>query len=48
MDEKYQNYIIKAIAQESGIFSMSVFYNAFKKITGSSPKEYVNKVKNKK
>lgn len=41
LSNSYSNLTIDAIAQKSGFRSKSVFYTAFKKHTGYTPKEYI-------
>lgn len=40
MNGQYNHYTIEAIALESGFSNKVSFYNAFKSVTGMSPKEF--------
>ncbi|MGG8495834.1 helix-turn-helix domain-containing protein [Tenacibaculum sp. TC6] len=44
-DKHFSNYTIVSMALEAGFNSKSAFYNAFKKHTGMSPKQYKEKNK---
>ena len=46
LHEKFKNYTISAIADESGFNSMSTFINSFKKNTGVTPSYYLKNIKN--
>lgn len=41
---RYPNYSLIAIAMESGFKSSSTFYSTFKKMIGSTPKEYIKTI----
>ncbi len=42
-EEKYSAYTIEAVASDAGYKSMSTFYEAFKKYTGMTPKQFRDK-----
>jgi len=42
-DEKWRNYNMASLANGSGFKSLNSFYLSFKKITGVTPKEYIDK-----
>lgn len=43
-DSNWRNYSIKAIANNVGFSSPNSFYNYFKEFTGSSPRNYIEKI----
>ncbi|MGB5980719.1 MAG: AraC family transcriptional regulator [Nonlabens sp.] len=43
-DSKYEKYTIETLGQEVGFNSKSVFYAAFKKVTGMTPSQYKKKL----
>lgn len=43
-DEKWKYYNIAALANQSGFKSINSFYLSFKKVTGVTPKEYIERV----
>ncbi|MEO6169202.1 MAG: helix-turn-helix domain-containing protein, partial [Chitinophagales bacterium] len=42
--EKLQSITIAALAEEAGFNSRAAFYNAFKKFTGTTPKDYLKQL----
>lgn len=44
MRQQYDNYTLKAIAEESGFSNMTTFHNAFKKKIGMTPAQYWNSI----
>jgi AraC-like DNA-binding protein len=44
-NSEYENYTLLTMGLESGFTSKTTFYNAFKKVTGQTPNEYINSSK---
>jgi AraC-like DNA-binding protein len=46
LPQNMQHYTIESMAYEAGFSSRSAFYNAFKKLMGTSPAEFVRSQNN--